>query len=193
MAEPIIEVKIDEAKLRNVQRLLQDISRALPRVISRTINRTVTPVRTSMARQLLGPINEEAAAIRAAQKEAGRAALNLRFKISTIKRNIRFQKATYRVWQALIWIKRFKGQEAEASTETAFITEMPKSGHISIFRRLGAVRLPITDQIRRLMVQFFTGISGQVRQEAQARLERNVEDQVKLALNQWRAGVGSAV
>jgi hypothetical protein len=69
---------------------------------------------------------------------------------------------------------------------------MPKSGHISIFRRLGATKLPIADQIRRLMRQFFEGISDQIRQQAQSRLNKNIEDQVMLALNQWRQGAKKA-
>ncbi len=186
--EPIINIKIDEAKLKNIQQMLRDIPRAMPKVISRAINRTVAPIRTSMARQLVRPVNAEVAAVKIVQKKAGRKAPALRFKVSTVKSNIRFQRATYRKWMALLWIKRFKGQEASASTETAFIAEIPKSGHISIFKRLGAARLPIADQLRRLMVKFFTGISPQVKREAEARLERNITDQVKLALAQWKAG-----
>ena len=193
MAEPVIEIKFDEAKLRNIQRLLQNIPRAIPKVICRSINRTVTPVRTSMAKQLLGRVNAELAAVKAMQKASGRKVAktgkgtNFRFKSSTIKQNIKFQRATYKRWQGLIWIKSLKGQEAQATAETAFIARMPKSGKISIFKRLGAARLPIADQLRRLMRMYFMGFSGQIKREAQARFERNIEDQVKLALAQWKA------
>ena len=185
---PLIDVKVDEAKLRNVQRMLRNIPNALPRVMSRAINKTAAPVKTSMARQLVGPLNAEAAAIGAAQKKSGRKTPAMRFKVSIIKGNIKLQKATYRVWQALIWIKRYKGQ---VSTEPAFIAKMP-SGNKSIFKRLGASRLPIADQLRRLMLERFKGIGGRVRQEAQQRLDRNINDQVKLALMKWKSSAGRA-
>ena len=209
MAQPLIEVIIDEAQMRNVQRMLRDIPRAIPSVISKGINHTIAPVRTSMARQLIGPVNAEVKTVAAMQKKAGRLLprrlkkgsagqlgirkkVSLAFKIAEIKKNIRFQRATRKVWQALIWIKRFKGQEAQTSTEKAFISEMTKSGHISIFKRLGTARLPIADQLRRLMREFFTGISGQLKQETAVRLKRNIEFYVKQALDKWRTGAGKA-
>jgi len=92
----------------------------------------------------------------------------------------------------LICIKSYKGQERQAGSGPSFIQKMPKSGHISIFKRLGASSLPIADQIRRLMREYFSGITAPIKQEAQERLNRNIEDQVKLALSQWKAGAGRA-
>jgi hypothetical protein len=192
MTEPIIEIKIDEAKLRNIQQMLRDIPRALPRVISRSINRTVSPVRTAMARQLVEPMNAEVSSVRDIQMTRQRKVFALKYGVRDMKKNIRFQKAKYNQWYALIWIKRYTGQEAQETQEKAFIARMPKSGHIGIFRRLGATKLPIADQIRRLMRQFFEGISDQIRQQAQSRLNKNIEDQVMLALNQWRQGAKKA-
>ena len=187
-----IDIKIDEAQMQNIRQLLRDIPRALPRVISRAINRTVAPVRTYMARQLVKPLNVEMTTIRKAQRKAGihilgyyKKAPSTRFKIADMKSNIKFQRATFKVWRALIWIKRYKGQEAKTSKEPSFVAQMP-SGHISIFRRLGAARLPIADLIRRLMVENFKGIFPRIKAEAQQRLERNINDQVKLALVEWK-------
>lgn len=198
MARPLIEVKVDWAQMRNVQRMLQGIPREIPSVISKGINHTIAPIRTSMARQLVKPVNAEMTAVRKAHRKAKRhiigyykKAPSTRFKIADIKKNIRFQRATRKVWQALIWIKRFKGQESQTSTETAFVAQM-KSGHISIFKRLGAARIPIADQLRRLMRQFFTGISSQLRRETAVRLERNIEFYMKQALDKWRTGAGKA-
>jgi len=188
MARPMIEVKFDEAQLRRVRLMLRSIPRALPKVISRAINKTAAPVKTAMARQLKGPLDAKAAAIRAA---SSRKMPSLKFKMKTIKGNIKLQKATYRLWQALIWIKRFKGQEAALSSEPEFIAEMP-GGQKSIFRRTGKGRLPIADQLRILMREHFTGIKGSVKRQAQERLKRNIEDQVKLTLAKWKAGAGKA-
>jgi len=190
MAGPLIEIKLDEVKLRNAQRMLRGIPNALPRAMKNAINKTVAPIRTSMARQLAAPVNAEVTAIRAAQKKAGRKTPALRFKMATIKKNIRFQKATNKVWKAIIWIKRWKGQEAKEASGTAFVQEMPKSGHISIFRRLGAAQLPIADQVRRLMRQFFMGISSGLKRETQERLDRNVANQVMFELSRWKTMAG---
>ena len=205
MAGLLIEIVFDEAKLKKIQRLLQDIPKALPRAMSRAINKTTAVIKTSMARQLIGPINAELARTIAAQRTAGRMIPKKRskkpsakpktfnqFKMSTINRNIRFQKATYERWEADLWIKRFKGWEAIETSQTAFVAQMPKSGHISIFRRLGAARKPIADQLRRLMRKYFMGITEQVKQEAGERLNRNVKDQVRLALAEWKAVAGRA-
>jgi hypothetical protein len=208
MAGPLIDIKIDKAQLRNVQRMLKDIPGALPSVISRGINHTLTPIKTSIARQLIGPVNTELKAVAAAQKKtrrmvprklkkgsAGKLGIrqkgNYAFKIATIKRNIRFQKATKKIWKGMLWIKRFKGQEAKKSKKTMFVAEM-KSGHISLFRRLGEARLPIANQLRRLMVQFFTGISNKLKKETEVRLKRNIEFYIKQVLDKWRKGARKA-
>jgi len=195
MSTPIIDIKVD---MRNVQRLLQNVPKAMPKVISRSINKTVTPVRTYMVRQLIKPVNAEMKAVRASQRKAGKHTLgyykkvpSTKFKIKDIKKNIKTQKATYKVWRASIWIKRFKGQEAVESKQPSFVARM-KSGKVSIFKRLGAARIPIADQLRRLMRVHFRGIKGQVKREAKQRLKRNVDSQIKLALGKWKTGAKKA-
>lgn len=192
-----IEIKIDERQLRNMERMLAGIPKEIPRAQSRAINRTAAPIRTQMARQITPKVNEEVAVVAARQKAAGRSVAGrvsaktgkirrFRFKVSTIKKNIRFDRATFKKLRALIWIKRPKGQEATPTTETPFIQRM-KGGHISIFQRLGKTKIPIADQLRNLMLKDFTGIKASIKQQAQQRLVRNMNDQVKLILNKWKS------
>lgn len=191
-----VEIKIDEKQLRNVERMLRGVPKEIPRVMSRAINKTAAPIRTQMARQITPKVNEEVAVAAARQKSSGRTVAGrvsaktgktrrFRFKVSTIKSNIRFARATFKKLRALIWIRQPKGQEARATSETPFIQKMP-GGHISIFRRLGKTRMPIADQLRNLMKKYFTGIAGSIRQQAQQRLLKNINDQMKLALNKWK-------
>lgn len=194
----MVEIKFDEKQLRNVQKMLSGVPKELPKVTSRSINKTVATVRTHMARQITPKINAELSAVAALQKKSGRKVAGkvsqktgkvrrFRFTIKAIKNNISFQKATTKIWQGLIWIKQFKGQEAQETAETPFIAKMPKSGHISIFRRLGSARIPIADQLRRLMRMHFAGMRESVKRFAQQTFYKNISSQVKLALDKWKA------
>ncbi len=187
MARPPVEITFDKKKLRGLQKLLRGIPGALPKIMSRAINRTAAPVRTSMAKQLIVPVKAAVMLAKAQQKGSNRKAPNLRFKMAAIKNNILFEKATRKVWRALILIKRPKGQESTASTEPAFIATMPKSGNIGLFRRLGATRLPIANQLRQLLNKHFLTIKGPVKQDASRRLKQNIDSQTKLVLSQWKA------
>lgn len=189
----LVEIKFDEAKLRKVQGMLRDIPRALPRVMSRAINKTATSAKTDVARRIAGEVN---------------------IKISTIKKNITLKRATYRVWQAVlgIWTKRIplinfaarqtaKGvsykiskTEGRKTIKSAFIISM-SSGHRGVFRRAGPGRLPIIELKGPSVGEVFRGSAGLAQaatRQAQQRLGRNIDDQVKLALARWRAGAKKA-
>lgn len=193
MAKSMVEIKFDEAKLRNVQRMLRDIPRALPRVMSRAINKTATSAKTDIARRIAGQVS---------------------LKVSTIKKNITLRRATYRVWQAVlgIWTKRIplinfsarqtaegisysiSKAEGRKTIKSAFIATM-SSGHTGVFKRTGPGRLPIIELKGPSVGEVFRGAPGLARtaeRQAYQKLYRNVEDQVKLALAQWRASARGA-
>lgn len=73
--------------------------------------------------------------------------------------------------------------------ESAFIATMP-SGHKGVFRRKGPSRLSIIELRGPSVGGIFRGAAGiarRVTKQAYQKLERNIDDQVKLALAQWSA------
>ena len=186
MAGPVVEVKFDEAKLARIQRMLRAVPAGMPRVMSRGINRTATAARVSIARRI---------------------AARVKIKQSAIKKGISLKKATYRRWIAHLNIygKRiplinFGARQLKAGTsyriakagprkriQSAFIQTM-QSGHRGVFRRYRETtkRLPIVQLYGPSVGAVFEGagrLAKEVQREAYKKLEKNIDDQVKLALS----------
>lgn len=189
----LVEIKFDEAKLRRIQLMLRDIPRAMPRVMSRAINKTAKSAKTSIARQIATEIN---------------------MKISVIKKNITLRRASYRIWRAVleIWTGRIplinfaakqtaKGvsykidkKGGRETIKSAFIATMA-SGHKGVFKRKGAARLPIVELRGPSVGEVYrssAGLAQTAERRAYKELERNIDDQVKLVLGQWKASAGRA-
>ena len=90
-----VEIKFDERKLKNIQRQLRDVPRAMPKVMSRAINRTAKTMRVEIASNIVKKIN---------------------ITVSTAKKNITKTKARYGHWQSTISIspKRIPLQKFKA-------------------------------------------------------------------------------
>jgi hypothetical protein len=82
-----LEIRVDEKRLREIQRMLADIPKALPKVMSRAINKTATSVRAKMVRDISSKIALK-------QKE--------------IREDISIRKATYSRWQASVNLSRHR-------------------------------------------------------------------------------------
>jgi len=81
----MLEIKFDDEKLKQVQRVLRDIPKALPRVMSRGLNRTATSARTQVSRFL--------------SKRTG-------LKVKDVRSRLSLQKASYSNWRSAIGVSR---------------------------------------------------------------------------------------
>lgn len=184
MAGPVVEVKFDEAKLARIQRMLRAVPAGMPRVMSRSINRTATAARVSIARRI---------------------AARVKIKQKAIKKSITLKKATYRRWLAHLNIYgrripliNFGARQLKVGTsykiekagprkriQSAFI-QMMQSGHKGVFKRRTAKRYPIAQLYGPSVGAVFEGadrLAKEVQEEAYKKLEKNIDDQVKLALS----------
>ena len=80
-----VTVKLDEAKLRSVRRMLSSVPGAMPRIMTRGINRTANSARAETTRQLGAKVN---------------------VRRSSIRKKINLVKATYSRWLARLGISR---------------------------------------------------------------------------------------
>lgn len=166
MAAPLIEIKFDEAKLLKVQQMLRDIPRKFPYVIKMGINRTASSAKVAIARQISAEVSID----------------GIKLGVTYIKKNITKKLATNRVWQAILGFKSTGWRRIE---QTAFKATMP-SGHKGIFRRKGKKRLHILQgpSLGEILEEK-TGLIQKAVRDASQKLERNINDQVALALKKW--------
>jgi len=186
----LTEVKFDEEKLRQIQRLLRAVPQELPGVMSRAINRTATSVKTEIARRISAKVKITQAAV---------------------KRSLLIRKATRRRWVATISVGhkriplihfgarqtkkgvsyRIEKQGPRKSIKSAFIQTMPVSGHIGAFKRTGPKRLPIVQLLGPSPASVFERageIARQVIASSRQTLEKNVDSQIAFVLSRRKAG-----
>ncbi|RKY09837.1 MAG: hypothetical protein DRP56_02040 [Planctomycetota bacterium] len=184
-----VNVKFDQRQLKRVQSMLRDIPRAMPKVMSRGINNTTKKARTKITREL---------------------SKKTKLTQKTVRSKIRFNKATYRKWAAVLSISprgipliQLKAKQLKsgvsftnpvtASREKlphAFIAKMP-SGHTGVFERAGTSRLPIKEQYAPGMATLYSeapGIVGRIQNETAADLVKNIRTQIDMVLARRRAG-----
>lgn len=194
----MIEIRLEEHKIRQFERMLAGIPRALPQAMSRGLNRTAAEARTQASRRL-----SQATGLR----------------VKDIRPRIVLERATYENWRSAIEFRaggmpvvRFPHEQtAEGVTyrpsrrkhvlvRHAFRATMP-SGHTGVFLRARYAkgryipmkskprREAIYEQKVRLEEVFLQSREelARVQVESLARLERNIHDQVQLILRR-RAG-----
>ena len=183
MADKLVEIQFEKAKLKRIEQMLKGIPGALPKVISRGINRTATMSRTEIVNQI---------------------SANLSLKKKVIRDRLRLEKATYQKWQARITVRtkriplmEFKARQNKKGVsyliekgqgrkriDSAFEATMA-SGHRGIFKRKGPSRFPIIELLGPSLGQVFAGaerITAEVQSRAGQMLEKNIDDQIKLLL-----------
>jgi len=182
----MFEIRYDDKKLKQLERTLKGIPRAMPKVMSRGLNRTATEARTKAGRFL--------------SKATG-------LKVKDIRQRLTLQRASYRNWRSAIGVSRRRiGVIALAAKQTkkgvtykkgqkrvlirhAFITTMA-SGHTGVFKRKFSQRLPIVELRGPSLGQVFAGApaeTGRIHRESMQRLEKNIHDQVNLILRRRAA------
>lgn len=208
MADKLVDIQFEEAKLKRIEQMLKGIPGALPKVVSRGINRTATMSRTEIIRQIQAKI---------------------KIKQKGIKQGLTLEKATKSKWAASIGIstKRipliyFNAREAKKGVtyqidssgarkqikadelfSGGFIATM-KSGHEGVFVRRKVRMTNMFEQIfkgkevsersnRGVIVERFgpslghyfekaSGIAAGIQSNTGELLARNIDDQIKLLL-----------
>lgn len=194
----MIEIRLEDHKIRQFERMLAGIPNALPRVMSRGLNRTATEARTQASRRL-----SQATGLR----------------VKDIRPRIVLKRATYKNWRSAIEFRaggmpvvRFPHEPTTEGVtyrpsrrkhvliRHAFRATMP-SGHTGVFLRARYAkgryipmksrpkREAIYEQKVRLQDVFLESQAemNRVYIESLARLEKNIHDQVQLILRR-RAG-----
>lgn len=182
----MIEIKFDDAKLKQLERTLAGIPRALPRVMKRGLDRTATSARTQIAREL--------------SKRTG-------LRVRDVRDRTKIEKASYSRWRSRILIStkrlpliKFKARQTATGIRYqrggsrilirhAFLATMP-SGHRGVFKRVTSAHLPIVELKGPSMGQVFSDAQDQANQiyrESLQRLEKNIMDQVNLILQRRRS------
>lgn len=188
-----VEVKFDEKKLRDVQRMLRSVPNAMGKVMSKAINKTITPIKTETAQRIAGDVN-------LTQK--------------TIKRKIDMEKATRDRWRASIGISRkrislisFKGTTQPKKgkgvkyritksgprklVESAFIGTPRRAGVAGVLKRMSQSRYPLAWLKGPSLGQVFEyagQIAREVTKSAHEKLEKNIDSQVKFLLSKRKTG-----
>jgi len=190
MAEPLVEIKLNEAELARVRKKLSGIRGAMPRVMSRSINRTAASGRVEVARRI-------ASAVKLTQ--------------TVVKKAIRLYKATYTRWRANLSLSdkgipliRYGARQLKKGVtyqlargggrqlmRGAFKATMP-SGHTGVFLRAPrAGRLPIKEQYGPSLGQLFertSAIAAEIREKMSVTLKKNIDSQVKHELSKKATG-----
>ncbi|HOL31681.1 MAG TPA: phage tail protein [Anaerohalosphaeraceae bacterium] len=199
----MIEIKLDEKKLAQVQALLRSIPKGMPKVMSRAINKTAGKARTDLTKAL-----------------ADKVALKKKY----IRDNIKLRKASYRRWQADLslayWpinLRHFGARQTKtgvsyqifkdggrALLEHAFIVERfgknvfkrlaPDDDPEGIVTRHGGSapsvpRLPISIQRGPSLKEIYTedsALPARTMADAMQNLERNVDMQIRVLLERRR-------
>lgn len=180
-----VTVKFDDARLRAIRRMLSSVPGAMPRVMTRGINRTANSARAETTRQLGAKVN---------------------VRRSSIRKKIDLVKATYSRWLARLGISRkrislisFKGTRpvkkgvayrietggARQVVPSAF-EQTTAAGVRGVFKRKTESRYPLVFLRGPSLGQIFekgSMILERVKIFSAEKLEKNIDDQVKLLLS----------
>ena len=182
-----IEVVMDEAQLKDIERMFAGIPRALPKVVARALNKTATFARAEVVHEI---------------------ATQVIIKQAEIRRNIVLKRASWRHWVASLRIKgrripliAFRARQTKRGatyqiTRTggrrklphAFLATMP-SGHEMVAERKGAARLPIRALWGPSVVGVFEGamgLSARLLGNANRRLAVEISRQVEVLSRRGR-------
>jgi len=195
MAQNLIDVQLDEARLKGIEQMLSGIPRGMPKVVTRALNKTATTARS----QTVKAISKKVA-----------------IKQKDIRLNVKMWKASYRRWVSTIKItgkrlpliyfgatqtKRGVGYRIDRGAGRkraphAFITTMikkKKTGedveYRGVFARIGKSRFPLRVLRGPSVVGVFQkapGLAARLLATANRRLEQEIDRQVGVLLEKGR-------
>ena len=195
----MFEIRFDDEKLKQVQRVLRDIPKALPKVMSKGLNKTVMSARTKFARSL--------------SKRIG-------IKVGRVRKYLIVKRATYSYWRSAIKVSNkriplieFRARQTKKGVtykdyvtgergfvRHAFITQM-RSGHRGVFIRGRSTqlstgydymgrprkwRLPIYEELGKPFSEVFKDYKDSdgyhLVKVSETILQKSIHDQVELIL-----------
>ncbi|HUX16030.1 MAG TPA: phage tail protein [Phycisphaerae bacterium] len=182
-----LDVRVDEAQLKRIERLLAGIPRGLPRAVTRGVNQTAVTGRKTAIDEVYKDLALKKGDIRAAMP---------------------LKRATFRRWTATVSVRgrrlrllmfgarqirrgvsyRVRRQGRRQTIRSAFIATM-RTGHRGVFRRLGKKRLPIIELRGPSIPYVFEtapGILARTMAVAGRLLPRNIDKHVRLLLEKGR-------
>jgi hypothetical protein len=183
----MFQLRVNEADIKRLEKLIGDIPRAMPRVMSRGLNRTANSARTQTGREL---------------------AKITKLKVGQVRKSVNIVKATYSKWRSAVKISErripltyfkakqtkkgvtYKSLKGRVLIKHAFIETMP-SGHTGVFLRVAKDRLPIKEQFSKSLMQVYSdsqSVANKIYAESSQKLAKNIHDQVELILAKRRAG-----
>lgn len=186
MAEPFIQLKIDEKSLAEAEHILRSAPRAFPRVMRRAINRTVDMAATDLKRrtadQIKLPKGEIARGI--GKRKASYANLSGAIDALPHRPALTKFKGTRQLKRG---VKYRIGAEGFKTVLHGFIATM-SSGHRGVFLRTAQSRLPIRELKGPSIWQVISNTPGLLtaaNQRAAENLSKQVNDYIGLELKRW--------
>ncbi len=181
-----VQLKIDEASLKEAQRILRTVPRAFPRVMRRAINRTVdmaaTDLKRRTAEQIKLPKGEVARGI--GKRKASYSNLSGAVNAVPHRPALTKFKGTRQLKRG---VKYRIGTEGFKTILHGFIATM-ESGHRGVFLRKDIERLPIKELKGPSIWKVISNTPGLLtaaNQKAAKNLSKQVNDYIGLELKRW--------
>ncbi len=186
MAEPFIQIKIDEASLKEAQRILRTAPRAFPRVMRRAINRTVDMAATDLKRRTADQINLPKGEVSKGigKRKASYANLSGAVYAKSHRPALTKFKGTRQLKRG---VKYRIGAEGFKMILHGFIATMT-SGHRGVFLRKDIARLPIKELKGPSIWKVISNTPGLLtaaNQKAAKNLSKQVNDYIGLEMRKW--------
>jgi hypothetical protein len=177
-----VEIKLDEKRLRQIEKSVAHIPGAMSRIVPASLNRTAASLRTRAARAVAAQMGS---------------------RVGDARRQIRIERARRSWWSAIVMIEQamiplivlepvqrpsgvtYRQGKTRALRAGAFVQTMP-SGHVGVFRRRGQARLPIKEQYERLLDILDTGFMRPLNEQAATQLAKNIASRVRWQLEKAR-------
>jgi len=205
MAGELVEIKVDDVKLRQVERMLRGFPKAMPKVIARAINRTASSAKTEIGRRIAKEIGMKVADAKksvilkkaswkrwmASLGISGRRIPLIRFRARQTKKGVSYKIGAKRKFIKTAFIATMVGGNRDISNADRLVSlggEAPKTA-AGVYKRVGIKRLPIVERFGPSMGIVFEesgSIAKDVTESAYKMLGRNIDDQVALVLKRMK-------
>jgi len=189
MANGLVEVKFDEAKLRRLQMFLRDVPNKMPEAVSRAINRTVKSTRAEIVRKMAGEVNVKQKSIRGKIDliKATRAHWAAEIGISSRKISLTSFKGTTQTKKGVRY--RISAGGVRKLIPSAFIRKIRRTGVRGVLQRMTERRYPLAFKRGPSLGHVFEGARGIARgvtRGASKNLEKNIDSQIKYILGKLK-------
>jgi hypothetical protein len=185
----ILTVQLNERQMRDVERMLVAVPKAVPRIIVRASNKAAITVRADMARRVSRVLGLKVSSVKRYQVFLDKATKTRL--VAHVGASNWPTKAGYLRPRQLKRGVKFGGPGGRRLIEGAFIARM-KSGHLGVYLRRGPARLPIVEQHAQSAGGILKPMEAEIAAKAGGLLEKNIAAQVQLMLEREAAKRGVA-